>query len=68
MYGGDKEMKGFASETCPKCNKLMDNFRHYYVSDDKDKNKVIEICKECYKKRQVHRMCVRVKGKTKVID
>ena len=53
---------------CPKCNKPMDNFRHYYVSDDKNKNKVIEICKECYKKRQVHRMFIKVKGKTRVID
>ena len=50
---------------CPKCNKPMDNFRHYYVNEN---DKVIEICKECYKERQVHRMCVRVKGKTKVID
>lgn len=50
---------------CPKCKKEMDSFHHYYIHD---KNKVIEICKDCLNKRKVHRMCTRVKGKTIVID
>ena len=49
---------------CPKCGKEIDSFHHYYIYEDK----VIEICKECYKKRQARRNCVRVKGKTIVID
>jgi len=49
---------------CPKCGKEMDSFHHYYIYE----NKVIEICKKCYRKLQVHRMNTRVKGKTIVID
>jgi len=50
---------------CPKCKKEITSFHHYFVHED---GKVIEICKECYRKRKVHRMNVRVKGKTIVID
>ena len=50
---------------CPKCKKPMDVFHHYYIYDGK---KVIEICKECLNKQKTHRMFVRVKGKTIVID
>ena len=67
MCGGDKEMKGFAGETCPECGGEMCPYHHYYVTDKKTL-KLIEICKKCYRKRQVRRMCVRVKGKTIVID
>jgi len=52
---------------CPKCKKEITSFHHYYIYDKGDK-KVIEICKECYEKRKVHRMNVRVKGETIVID
>ena len=49
---------------CPKCGKPIDSFPRYFIYEDK----VIEICKKCYRKLQVHRMCTRVKGKTIVID
>jgi len=53
----------FNCETCPKCGKPF-TFHHYFIYEDK----VIEVCKECYRKLQVHRTNVKVKGKTIVID
>jgi len=53
-----------SSETCTKCNKPIDRFHRYFIYEDK----VIEVCKLCYRKQQVHRMNVKVKGKTIVID
>jgi len=53
-----------SSETCPKCNKPIDRFHRYFIYE----GKVIEVCKLCYRKQQVHRMNVKVKGKTIVID
>jgi len=50
---------------CPICKKEMDSFHHYFVYE---KGKVIEICKECLDKRTVHRMFIKVQGKTRVID
>ena len=47
---------------CPKCGEPF-SFHHYFIYEDK----VIEVCKECYRKLQVHRMR-KVKGKTIVID
>ena len=55
----------FISETCPKCGKEMDSFHHYYIHD---KDKVIEICKDCLNKRKVHRTFFKIQGKTRVID
>ena len=55
---------------CPKCKEDMITYfsdRRYFVYDDNE-DKVIEICKKCYDKRKVHRMCTRIKGKTIVID
>ena len=49
---------------CPKCKKPIDSFTRYFIYE----NKVIEVCKSCYRKLQVHRMNVKVKGKTIVID
>ena len=49
---------------CPKCKKLIDRFHRYFIYE----GKVIEVCKLCYRKQQVHRMNVKVKGKTIVID
>lgn len=64
-------MKEKTEDKCPKCGKRMFFLfyadRRYFVYDD-DIGKVIEICKKCYDKRKVHRMCTRVKGKTIVID
>jgi len=54
-----------SSETkCPKCKRELDSFHHYFIYEDK----VIEVCKECYRKKQVHRMNVKVKGKTIIVD
>ena len=56
----------FHCETkCPKCGKEMDSFHHYYIHD---KDKVIEICKDCLNKRKVHRIFFKIQGKTRVID
>ena len=55
----------FLGETkCSKCRKPIDSFTRYFIYEDK----VIEVCKKCYRKLQVHRMNVKVKGKTIVID
>jgi len=53
---------------CPKCGKEMCPYHHYYVSDEEDKNKIIEICKDCLNKQKIHRMFFKIKGKTRVID
>jgi len=54
-----------SSETkCCKCGKPIDSSTRYFIYEDK----VIEICKGCYKARQVHRTNIKVKGKTIVID
>ena len=53
------------SNKCPKCGKEIVSFHHYYIHD---KDKVIEICKDCLNKRKTHRMFVKIKGKTRVID
>ena len=50
---------------CPKCKEEMDVFHHYYIYE---KDKVIEICKECLNKKKAHRMFIKVEGKTRVID
>jgi len=55
---------------CPKCGKIVLIYhadRRYYVYDE-DEDKVIEICKECLNKRKEHRMFVKVRGKTRIID
>ena len=55
MCGGDKEIMfiGEANKIlpklCPKCDKEMCPYHHYYVSDDK--GEIIEICKKCLDKR-----------------
>ena len=55
----------FIGETkCPKCGKPIDFFPRYFIYEVK----VIEICKKCYRARQVHRTNIKVKGKTIVID
>jgi len=54
----------FICETCSKCGKPIDPPPRYFIYEDK----VIEMCKKCYRKRQVHRVCVRTKGKTIVVD
>ena len=54
----------FLGETCFKCGKPIDSSHRYFIYE----NKVIEVCKKCYRKLQVHRMNVKVKGKTIVID
>ena len=55
----------FIGETkCSKCGKPIDFSPRYFIYEDK----VIEICKKCYRARQVHRTNIKVKGKTIVID
>ena len=53
-----------SSETCAKCKKPIDRFHRNFIHE----GKVIEVCKECYSKLQVHRTHVKVKGKSIVID
>jgi len=52
-----------SSEKKCKCGEPF-SFHHYFIWE----GKVIEVCKECYRKKQIHRMNVKVKGKTIVID
>jgi len=59
----DCDDTGFLCETCSKCGKPV-SFHRYFIHEDK----VIEVCKECYRKLQVHRTNVKVKGKTIVVD
>ena len=51
------------NQTCSKCGDPIDTSPRYFIYEDK----VIEICKKCYRKLQVHRMR-QAKGKTLVID
>lgn len=53
------------SNKCPECGEEMNSFHHYYVYKE---GKVIEICKKCLDKRTVHRIFIKVQGKTRVID
>ena len=52
---------------CPECGGKMYSYERYYVKD-KDSGKLIQVCKRCSNKRQIHRMFVKVQGKTRVID